>query len=91
MVDKPRSKFWKKVKEINQPDKINQLLFALQKTNITVKKTFDIPEGSVGKADGSVIEKLKSRGVVVLPVAQNSNWLKANFITDTLINGDDLQ
>jgi uncharacterized membrane protein len=83
--------FGKKVKEINQPDKISQLLFALQKTNVTVKKSFEIPEGSVGKADGSVIEKLKSHGVVVLPIAQNSNWLKANFITDTLINAEDLQ
>jgi uncharacterized membrane protein len=83
--------FGKKVKEINQPDKISQLLFALQKTTVVEKKSFDIPEGSVSEADRSVIEKLKSRGVVVLPVSQNSNWLKANFITDTLINAEVLQ
>ncbi|HEV3224825.1 MAG TPA: c-type cytochrome domain-containing protein [Puia sp.] len=83
--------FGKKVKEINQPDKIGQLLFALQKTNVSEKKSFDIPEGSVAKADGTVVEKLKSRGVVVLPIAQNSNWLKANFFTDTTVNADDLQ
>ena len=37
------------------------------------------------------MEKLKQRGVVILPVAQNSNYLKANFVTDTLINKEDLQ
>ncbi|HXB30411.1 MAG TPA: c-type cytochrome domain-containing protein [Puia sp.] len=83
--------FGKKVKEINQTDKISQLLFALQKTSVLEKKSFDIPEGSVEEADHSVIDKLKGRGVVVLPVAQNSNWLKANFITDTVINANDLQ
>ncbi len=83
--------FGKRVKEINQTDKISQLLLALQKTDVTEKKLFSIPEGNVEKADGSVVEKLKSRGVVVLPIAQNSNWLKANFITDTLINDQDLQ
>src|ERR1700722_18240086 len=83
--------FGKKVKEINQPDKITPILFALQKTNATEKKSFLIPEGNVGKADGSLIEKLKSRGAVVLPIAQNSNWIKVNFITDTLISADDLQ
>ena len=83
--------FGKKVKEISQTEKIKPILFALQKTNITEKKSFDIPAGNVEKADGSLVEKLKMRGAVVLPVAQNSNWLKANFITDTLINAEDLQ
>jgi uncharacterized membrane protein len=83
--------FGKKVKEISQTDKIKPILLALQKTNVTEKKSFDIPEGNVEKADVSVVEKLKTRGAVVMPVAQNSNWLKVNFITDTLINADDLQ
>lgn len=85
------AEFGKKVKEINQPDKISRLLFALQKTNATLKKSFDIPEGIVEKADGSLVEKLKTRGAIVLPIAQNSNWLTANFITDTLITKEDLQ
>ena len=51
----------------------------------------DIPKGKVEKADGSAIEKLNQRGVVILPVAQNSNYIKANFITDTIISNEDLQ
>ncbi len=83
--------FGKKVKEISQTDKIKPLLLALQKTNLPEKKFFDIPEGTVGKADGSIIEQMKRHGVVVIPVSQNSNWLKVNFVTDTLINNEDLK
>jgi uncharacterized membrane protein len=83
--------FGKKVKEINQPDKITQMLFALQKTNIVEKEPMDIPIAKVENADKAIVEKMKSRGVVVLPVAQNSNYLLVNFVTDTLINNEDLQ
>ncbi|HEY4937280.1 MAG TPA: c-type cytochrome domain-containing protein [Puia sp.] len=83
--------FEKKVKEVNQPNKIYHLLFALQKANVVEKKSLDIPEAKVEKADGLIMDKMKRRGVVVLPVAQNSNYLMANFVTDTLISNQDLQ
>lgn len=83
--------FVKKVKEIDQPDKIKPFLLALQKTSSDEKEPMDIPAAKVEKADGSAMEKLKERGVVILPVAQNSNYLKANFVTDTLISKEDLQ
>jgi uncharacterized membrane protein len=83
--------FVKKVKEVDQPDKIKPLLLALQKTASDEKEPMDIPTAKVEKADGSTMEKLNQRGVIILPVAQNSNYLKANFVTDTLINKEDLQ
>jgi uncharacterized membrane protein len=83
--------FVKKVKEVDQPGKVNHLLLALQKVEVTEKEAMDIPVAKVEKADGRAIEKLNYRGVVVLPVAQNSNYLNANFVTDTLINNEDLQ
>jgi uncharacterized membrane protein len=83
--------FVKKVKEEDRPDKINHLLLALQKAEVTEKEAMDIPKTEVEKADGLTIEKLNHRGVVILPVAQNSNYLKANFVTDTTINNEDLQ
>jgi hypothetical protein len=43
----------------------------------------------VEKADEKALQKLKQRGIVVLPVAQNSNYLTANFITvDTITYND---
>lgn len=83
--------FGRQVKEVTQPEKIVPVLLALQKITVTEKEGFDIPAAPVDAADASVISKLKSWGVVVLPVAQNSNYLQANFISDTLISYDDLQ
>jgi hypothetical protein len=83
--------FAKKVKDINQSDKINHLLFALQKVQVKEKESGTIPGTKVAKADELVMEKLNRSGVVVLPVAQNSNYLEANFVTDSLINSEELQ
>jgi uncharacterized membrane protein len=82
--------FGKKVKEVNQTDRISHLLFALQKTNVVEKEPMDIPAAKVEAADGITLEKMKNRAVVVLPVAQNSNYLQANFITDSIIDKEDL-
>jgi len=83
--------FNRKVKEVAQPEKIVPVLFALQKTTSVQKETFEIPTDPVEKADIPVLEKMKARGIVVLPVAQNSNYLLANFITDTVVSREDLQ
>ena len=80
--------FDKKTKELEQPEKIKPILLALQKE---VKKTPpDLPQTPVDKADEKAIQKLKERGIVVLPVAQNSNYLKANFITVDSITEKDV-
>ncbi len=83
--------FGKKVRDVSQPDKIVPILFALQKTTITEKEAMDIPVSKVEEADLAVIDKMKARGIVVLPVAQNSHYLQANFVTDTVIGVEDLQ
>lgn len=83
--------FGRKVKEVAQPEKIIPVLFALQKTNITEKEAMDIPVAKVEEADPASIEKMKARGIVVLPIARNSHYLQANFVTDTLISNEDLK
>ncbi len=83
--------FGRKVKEVAQPDKIVPMLFALQKTNVVEKEAMDIPVAKIEEADLAVIEKIRNRGIVVLPVAKNSHYLQANFVTDTIINSEDLQ
>ena len=49
-----------------------------------------VPASPVDKADSSFIEKLKDHGIMVLPVARGSNYLSANFITDSVLRNDDL-
>lgn len=84
--------FDKKVKDLAQTEKIKPLLLSLQSAagNETKEKP-QIPEAAVEQADASAIKKLTDKGVVVLPVAQNSNYLMANFVTAQQLNQEDIQ
>jgi Planctomycete cytochrome C len=83
--------FNKKVKEIQQPGKIKPVLLALQAGNTTaVKDSVFIPAIPVEQADQKIIQSLKDRGVMVLPVAANSNYLTVNFVSLTNITKQDL-
>jgi uncharacterized membrane protein/mono/diheme cytochrome c family protein len=73
--------FDKKVKELEQPEKIKPALAALEHPEQEKKVIPDIPAAKVEKADEAAIQKLKDIGVVIMPVAQNTNYLMANFIT----------
>ncbi len=74
--------FDKKVKELPQTEKVKPVLLALQSgASAEEGKLSEIPQEEVKKADEEVIKKLKAAGVMVTPVAQNSNYLSANFVT----------
>ena len=80
--------FDKKTKDLEQPEKIKPILLSLQKE---VKKIPpDVPQAMVEKPDEKAVQKLKQRGVVVLPIAQNSNYLTVNFITVDSITSNDI-
>lgn len=82
--------FTKKVKELGQPDKIKPILSSLQQPIVPVRKeTPEIPTADVDKANEKTLAALKARGIIILPVALNSNYLTANFVTDTIIDKDD--
>jgi uncharacterized membrane protein/mono/diheme cytochrome c family protein len=83
--------FTKKAKDLDQPDNIRPVLLALQNAPEVKNAVTAIPSRSVGKADDKIIEQLQHKGIVVLPVAQNSNYLMANFISDTMIDKEELQ
>jgi len=80
--------FNKKVKELQQPEKIKPVLTALQNMGDEKKMLPDIPVNPVEKADEASIKKLQDSGVIILPVSQNSNYLSANFVTASR-TGDD--
>ncbi|MBD0288988.1 MAG: hypothetical protein ICV79_26720, partial [Flavisolibacter sp.] len=82
--------FDKKVKELPQSEKIKSYLLSLQSAEIERKATTNIPSEPVEKGDEKAIQALKERGVVILPVAQNSNYLMANFVTATDLTDKDL-
>ena len=78
--------FTKKVKDIPQPEKIKPQLLALQKEEDEQKELPGIPETPVEKPDQAAIDALRKSGIIILPVSQNSNYLKANFSTSAIKN-----
>ncbi|HJW17362.1 MAG TPA: c-type cytochrome domain-containing protein [Flavisolibacter sp.] len=82
--------FTKKVEDLQQTDKVKTFLAALQQPVASGAESNE-PETSVEAADPKAIEALKSRGVVVLPIAQNSNYLSVNFVSASKISDKDLQ
>lgn len=76
------AEFNKKVKDIQQPDHIKIVLAALEKgtAGTSENKPSDVPGGAVRAADEKDIRRLSNAGVMIVPVAQSSNFLTANFI-----------
>jgi mono/diheme cytochrome c family protein/uncharacterized membrane protein len=81
--------FHKKVKELRQTEKIKPVLLAFESTGNEKQTLPEIPPEPVRRADQKAVDDLKKLGVVVLPVAQNSNYLAANFVsTDSIFDTD---
>ncbi len=80
----------KKVKEIPQPEIIKPYLLALQTGHAEYKAPGNVPEDPVEKVEDKAVEHLKNKGVIVMPVSQNSNYIMANFVTASNINDKDL-
>jgi len=71
----------KKVKQLEQPEELKPALLALQKVDVKKVIVPDLPSKPVSKANDGAIKKLKDIGAVVEQVAQNTNYLSANFVT----------
>lgn len=73
------------VQELSPDAKIQPALHALmQKTGTEVAVSAVLPE--VEAASDTAIALLKSKGVIVIPIAQGSNLLNVNFINCTAIS-----
>lgn len=74
--------FNKKVKDLQQTERIKPVLLSLQSGSAGEEsKATDVPEAPVSKANDEAVNRLKKAGVIVMPVAQNSNYLSASFFT----------
>ena len=84
--------FDKKVADLVQSEKIKPVLLSLQSEEKLEKELVsDIPEKEVEQADTKVVQELLARGVAVIPVALNSNYLSINFVALDSITDSDLQ
>jgi hypothetical protein len=83
--------FSKKVKDLPQPEKLQPVLLALESKSHTPKAPPPVPEGNVEPADAKALAALREAGAVVLPVAQGSHFLMANFVTARGWNDDKMK
>jgi len=83
--------FDKQVRELEQKEKIKPLLTALQNPEPSTTQAPDIPAGEVKKASDEALATLRKRGISVLPVALNSNYLKVSFLNTDSVSDKDLQ
>jgi uncharacterized membrane protein len=72
--------FEKKVKELPQTNSIPNILLALQNNDVNKVEVLSIPEKEVAPADEKAINALKNKGVTIVNVALNSNYLNANLL-----------
>lgn len=83
--------FNKKVKDLKQPEIIRPSLLALQSDHVEEKKAIpNIPPEPVEAADEKALRPLKEKGVIIIPVSQNSNYLMANFVSALNITDRDI-
>ncbi|MBL7699579.1 MAG: hypothetical protein JNK79_15540 [Chitinophagaceae bacterium] len=76
------AEFSKKVSEVKQPENIKPVLLAIETGVITPDEEItEVPEEPVNPADSAVVRRLFNNGVMVMPVARNSNYLSATFVT----------
>jgi uncharacterized membrane protein len=76
--------FDKKVKDLEQNEAVKAVFVSLKKdTNKDLIKTTlpYIPLELVTKAEEKQIELVRKKGILLMPIAPNSNYLQANFIS----------
>src|SRR5260221_548597 len=71
-------------------DPLTRIIYSDSTGIATIKPVPNVQEAVV-KADENAMKQLRQKGVLVLPIAGNSNYLMANFVTDTVIDKEDLQ
>lgn len=74
--------FKKKFKDLPQPESINPILVSLQKGESTNEKAkpSEIPTEEVAMVDSKLLQKFTDAGITISPIAQNTNYLSANFV-----------
>jgi hypothetical protein len=75
--------FDKKVKEIEQTDAVKAIFAQFEKGKGEIIKSdiSFIPKEVVAKADDKKIELVRKKGILLMPIAPNSNYLQANFVS----------
>ncbi len=72
--------FDKKVKDVVQSDSV-KAIFAHYNTLVMQKENPFVPKKIVEKADEKLMDSVRKQGILFMPVAPQSNYLQANFVS----------
>jgi uncharacterized membrane protein len=72
--------FDKKVKDVPQTDAV-KTIFANFNLGVAKKENPFIPTAAIEKADNALMDSIRKKGILLMPVAPNSNYLQANFVS----------
>lgn len=72
--------FDKKVKDLEQSDSIKTLLTHYG-TGVAKKENPFIPTAQVDKVDQKLMDSVRKQGILLMPVAPQSNYLQASFVS----------
>ncbi len=81
--------FKKQCKQLEQSPAIKQALSSLEQQKAKIDT--DLPKEEVSEAPIASINLLRSKGVTILPIAQNSHYLSANFVNLTQLDATVLE
>ena len=82
--------FHKKVKDIEQSEKLKPVLLSFQQTGVQQESLNEVPLEPVKPAEEKALANLRRNGVIILPVSKNSNYLMASYIMGDSIYDQDL-
>jgi uncharacterized membrane protein/mono/diheme cytochrome c family protein len=84
--------FNRKVKELPQTENIKSILKSLESEEIYRAPVIsELPGQAVDKAPEAAIQQLQKRGIAVVAIAQNSNYLSVNFVAAESFSEQDLR
>ncbi|MBL7818252.1 MAG: hypothetical protein JNL70_24790 [Saprospiraceae bacterium] len=81
--------FDKLVKDVPQTEQVKTIFAQYGVAESKTGHPF-IPTASVEKADGKLMDSVRKRGIVLMPVAPNSPYLQANFVSLPKANDQDV-
>lgn len=83
--------FDKTVKDLSQLEKMKPILTALQNPELKKASIADIPESPVNPTGIEQLSRIRARGITIMPVSQNCNYLQASFINTETVTVKDIE
>ncbi|GAC1661165.1 MAG: ribonuclease inhibitor [Flavisolibacter sp.] len=83
--------FKTQVKDLHQSESIKPSLYALQNNHQEQRMPAILPDKEVPAADLKLIEGVREKGIILIPVAKGSNYLLADFVSVSQASDQDIE